>query len=97
VQKIVINACYGGFDLTDIAMAEYLSEKTLGVFVSDIYYPCEIPRDDPILVKMVENPDFKNATNTRLKVVEIPDGVDWIICANDGGKEWIAERHRTWS
>lgn len=38
------------------------------------------------------------AASSRLasvKVVEIPDGVDFVIEEYDG-KEWIAEKHRTW-
>jgi len=30
-----------------------------------------------------------------LKIVEIPDDVDWEINEDDGS-EWIAEKHRTW-
>ena len=33
---------------------------------------------------------------SRLKVVEIPDGIEWQIEEYDG-KEWVAETHRTWS
>ena len=32
----------------------------------------------------------------RLKIIEIPDDVDWIIEEYDGA-EWVAEKHRTWS
>jgi hypothetical protein len=32
----------------------------------------------------------------ELKVIEIPDGVEWQIDEYDG-TEWIAEKHRTWS
>lgn len=97
MQKIVINACHGGFALTDKAMAQYLDKKTLGVFDTDIKYDWEIPRDDPILVEMVEDLDFRNAEWSRLKVVEIPDDVEWVICVNDGGLEWVAEKHRVWT
>jgi len=31
-----------------------------------------------------------------LKVVEIPDDVQWQIEEYDG-HEWVAERHRTWA
>ena len=30
-----------------------------------------------------------------LKIVEIPESVDWCVQDYDG-KEWIAEKHRTW-
>ena len=35
-------------------------------------------------------------TLAKLKIVEIPDDVEWIIEEYDG-KEWIAEDHRRWS
>jgi len=31
-----------------------------------------------------------------LKIVDIPDGVEWEIEEYDG-MEWVAEKHRTWS
>jgi len=31
----------------------------------------------------------------NLKIVEIPEDVDWCIEENDG-LEWVAEKHRTW-
>jgi hypothetical protein len=36
-----------------------------------------------------------NSNFATLKIVEIPDDVDWIIQEYDG-TEWVAERHRTW-
>ena len=33
----------------------------------------------------------------QLKVVEIPDDVDWKLCCSGWGGEWVAEKHRTWS
>ena len=32
---------------------------------------------------------------STLKIIEIPDDVDWIIEEYDGN-EWVAEKHRTW-
>jgi hypothetical protein len=37
-----------------------------------------------------------NGDFAELKVVEIPDDVQWQIEEYDG-KEWIAEKHRTWN
>jgi hypothetical protein len=37
-----------------------------------------------------------NGYCAELKVVEIPDGVEWSIHEYDGS-EWVAEAHRTWS
>lgn len=56
----------------------------------------DIPRDDPNLVRVVmEMGEDANTTFSELKVVEIPDGVEWDICEFDG-LEHIAEKHRTW-
>jgi len=55
-----------------------------------------IARDDPDLVRVVEDLDeVANGRYAQLKVVEIPDGVEWEIDEYDG-YEHIAEKHRTW-
>lgn len=53
-------------------------------------------RDDPHLVQVVEELG-KTASGecAKLEVVEIPDGVEWVIEEYDG-TEWVAEKHRTW-
>lgn len=54
-------------------------------------------RSHPLLIECVETlkEDSWGACG-QLKVVEIPDGVDYTIEEYDGN-EHIAERHRTWS
>jgi len=62
------------------------------------YWHCyDIPRDDPTLVQVVEllSKDA-NDNVSELKVVEIPDDVEWQIEEYDG-VEWVAEKHRRWS
>lgn len=57
----------------------------------------DIPRDDPALIRVVE--ELGKAASGRfaeLKVVEIPDDVEWEIDEYDGSEQ-IAEKHRTWS
>lgn len=55
-----------------------------------------IPRNDPILVQVVEElGDKANSSCSELKIIEIPDDVEWQIEEYDG-MEWIAEKHRTW-
>jgi len=56
----------------------------------------DMPRNDPALVQTVE--ELGREAGGRfacLKVVDIPDGIDWEIDEYDG-KEWVAETHRTW-
>lgn len=55
-----------------------------------------ISRTDEDLISVVEQ--LKEKTNTicsKLKIVEIPDDVDWEIEDYDGA-EWVSEKHRTW-
>jgi hypothetical protein len=56
----------------------------------------EIPRDSPLLVQVVEElgPEA-SAAMARLKVVEIPDGIEWEIDDYDGFEK-VEEKHRSW-
>lgn len=57
----------------------------------------KIERDDPILVQVVESlGDLASGEFSKLKVVEIPDDVNWKISDYDG-IESIHEVHRVWS
>jgi len=57
----------------------------------------EFERDDKILVHVVEQlKEEANGKFASLKVVEIPDDVDWFIDEYDG-RECIRETHRVWS
>jgi len=93
-MKVVINSCFGGFGLSDAALDEYKNRE--GITDPDFYY-YDIPRDCPVLVAMVEEQGTAiNGTFSDLKIVEIPDGINWYI-EEYYGREHIAERHRTWS
>jgi hypothetical protein len=53
-------------------------------------------RDDPDLVAVVENLGEKaNGRHASLKVVDVPDDVDWYIHDYDG-MESVHENHRSW-
>jgi len=57
----------------------------------------DIKRDDPALVKTVEDlGERANGYAAELKVVEIPDDVDWEITEYDG-LEQVEEKHRVWT
>jgi hypothetical protein len=57
-----------------------------------------MPRDDPALIRIVEElgPEVASGENAKLKVVEIPDDVEWEIDEYNGSEQ-IAEKHRTWN
>jgi hypothetical protein len=53
-------------------------------------------RSNPLLIRVVEElGEEANGDCAELKIVEIPDGTDFIIQEYDG-IEWVAEKHRTW-
>lgn len=95
-MKIVVNRCFGGFSLSEKALAE-LGENWSEYGLYEEGRPWrEDWRHDPKLVEVVERlGDEANGWSAKLEVVEIPDDVEWTIQEYDG-QEWIAEKHRTW-
>jgi len=66
-------------------------------YIDSVFDDLDIPRDCLALVRTVEElGENSNGRHAHLQGVEIPDGVDWIIQERDG-REWIAEKHRTWT
>ena len=112
-MKIVINTCFGGFDLSDEAIQLYaklaginLVEGPMQYGITHFYVDSvseenyfsyyQIARDDGFLIETVETlGEAANGDCAALKVVEIPDDVDWEIDEYDGN-EHVAEKHRTW-
>jgi hypothetical protein len=91
MSKIVINKCYGGFNLSEKACKELnLRKDELGE------YRFDGNRNDFNLVSVVERlGDEANGQFAKLKIVEVPDDVDWAIEEYDG-IEWIREKSREW-
>jgi len=55
-----------------------------------------IGRDDPFLIQVInELGEEANDKYSELKIVEIPDGIEWEIDEYDG-METIHEKHRSW-
>ncbi len=91
--------------LRELGQAEALQEIDRGAYWPLAAGPEEpslnrcgalIPRDDERLVRVVE--ELRAAANGHaadLKVVEIPEGVQWVINKTDG-VEHVSEVHRTW-
>lgn len=93
MRKIVINRIHGGFGLASAVLEEYntLTQK-------NVEWEHEISRDDPVLIEILERVGLEHSGGkySKLKIVEIPDDVEWKIEEYDG-LEWVAERHRTWN
>jgi hypothetical protein len=90
-MKVVVNNCWGGFGLSDIALDLYLART--GKVVP--YW--EIPRHDSDLVWIVENLGTEAASSkyAELAIVEIPDGTNYVIDEYDG-LEHVDEAHQSW-
>ena len=77
-MKFVLNKCWGGFGVSDIAA------KALDI--EDPWDANDLDRNDPNLVKVVETlGEIANGDYAELCVVEIPDNVtDWEYDDYDG-------------
>lgn len=54
-------------------------------------------RSNPILIQIIEEMGEKaNGLHAILKIVDIPDDIEYNVCEADDGREWIAEKHRIW-
>jgi len=83
MTKIVYNACYGGFGLSDEAEIRY-RELTDNINNED-FDVYDIDRADPILVQVVEElGDGANGYHARLYITEVPAGTKYRIDEYDG-------------
>ncbi len=140
MQRITVNACYGGFGLSYAGVMEYARRAGLTIYAYDRdrskgngfdhYVPhppdsdeglfttyatallnpdgtlppkthwsySDISRNDPHLIATVEALGSEKASGkcAELKIVEIPDDVEWQIGEYDG-METVEESHRSWS
>ena len=76
-MKIVINSCYGGFGLSEVALLRLGCENS---------FEYDDRRTDPALVSVVEGLGrLASGYLSRLHVVEIPDeATDWELNDYDG-------------
>lgn len=90
-MKIVINRSFGSFSLSEKAY-NYLGH----IWDGGYKYIDPGCRTDHKLIECVEAlGEDANGEHAKLKIVEIPDDVDWEIEECEG-KERIVEKHRTW-
>jgi hypothetical protein len=97
-MKIVINSCHGGFSLSEKAQKLFCQYSTIEWkdWQEDWSY-YDIERNNQYLVRVIEElGDDANGRFAELKVVDIPDEVEWQLEEYDG-LEWVAEKHRIWN
>ena len=110
-MKVVYNACYGGFSLSDEAIVRYLqlkgwvftTEKDEYGFIhykvegQDRWYHRDIPRADKHLVQVVE--EMGKAANGRfadLAIEDVPSGARWRIDEYDGFESVMKDTDYEW-
>lgn len=105
MTKIVINRCFGGFSISAEAArhiraqggCEHKEDDPDGEKRFYGYgHQDHGARVCPALIFAVEALGAGASDDcAKLKVVEIPAGVEWTVEEYDG-LEWVAEEHRTW-
>jgi len=99
MKKVLINICYGVFGLSkEVYDILGLDSNHGDIYPEDLGYNTEEKmRADKTLIAAVEKVGLKESSGeyAELKIVEIPDDVEFTIEEYDG-LEWIAEKHRTW-
>jgi len=99
-RRIVVNCCFGGFNLSDEA------KNTYKILTADVpkgpnwYANEDIARDDPVLLAIIDSIGLQRTAGLycKLAIIEIPDDFPedgWTINEYDG-QEWVAEKHRKW-
>jgi hypothetical protein len=65
----------------------------------DLHISSDEYRAHPLLVQVVEElgPYAASGKYAWLKVVEIPDGVEWGIMHDSDGSDFVEEKHRVWA
>lgn len=92
MPKVVVNKCYGGFSFSNEAKT-ILALRGVNVDEVDNENTLRSHRD---VIEVVERlGKLANGDHAELKVVDVPDDVEWHIAEYDG-MEWVAEDHRTW-
>lgn len=91
-MKILINKCFGGFEFSDEFIEEYTKRTGTSFYYNSNY------RTANNIIELFEELGSKRSSSklSKLKLVEIPDDVEWEVQEYDGN-EWIAEVHRTWT
>jgi len=96
-MQVVINTSYSNFAISGDAILFIQKKIKNPKAKSQINaYAFDNDRSHPLLVEAVQKLGAKaNGLYTTLKIVEIPDDIEWQVFASNG-EEWIAEKHRTW-
>jgi len=96
MTKVVYNACFGGFGLSEKAINRYWELK--GEPAPIDWWPIDVDRTDPILVKVVEElgEDAGDGWGD-LKIRDVPTGSLYRIEEYDGYEAVVLQDEYNWS
>lgn len=96
MTKILYNACFGGFGLSEEALALY--KQKAGLDPDTKIYAWDLNRTDPILIATVEElgTDRSGDTYSRLVIAEVPSGVKYRIDEYDGNESVMTIHDYDW-
>jgi hypothetical protein len=93
MTKIVYNACYGGYGLSEAAILRYA--EITGAKGFSAY---GIERTDPALVQVVEElGEAANGDFAALRIAELPAGTLYRIDEYDGSETVMTQEDYNWS
>lgn len=97
-MQVVINTKqFGSFSISEKAV-DLIRKKVKGKENKNsiFTYSFNDDRSNYLLIEAVSKlKDKANGLYSELKIVEIPNDIEWQVFAING-QEWIAEKHRTW-
>ena len=95
MTKIVYNACYGGFSLSEKAIKRYWELK--GEPYPEDWWDRSIDRADPILVQVVEElGESANGDYAELKIRALVKGTLYRIDEYDGLEQVMTQNEYDW-
>lgn len=99
MSKVVYNACYGGYTLSDEAIAKLKELGVEGEASHGCFYDPILPRHDPRLVQVVEELGEKAASGryAKLRIANL-SGIRYRIDEYDGNESVVepAEAEHEW-
>ena len=103
MTKIVYNACFGGYGLSEAAVMRYAEIKGINISLSEAiatwsFSVYDIERTDPALVQVVEElGEAANGRSAALRIAEVPAGTLYRIDEYDGVESVMTQEDYEWS
>ena len=93
MTRVLVNSCFGGFGFSDFVLKEFNKRTGDSCEGNEERY-----RTHEVIIDIFEEFGSEKCSGNyaKLKLIEIPDDVDYEITEYDG-MEKVEECHRSWS